>query len=377
MKRKLLFSCEKQGQIFCTSICRHLPPLTRHAENWFCFKVAAPSAACQSVADMRDLWMKPESMRSVSAALLHLPACEHWARWKSSNENITTGHVGYVLIWITEKRIYLHFNYSTMWCCCSTLLTATSMCSPSNDPALLNIKGMHRFEFITRQHGSHMCHLTSDAPFEHMEVLTEPLSGMPEPRCTSGGQRAHIKLSLWKFTSGVWSPLHTPQPLRQHSHISSSVLQRQGAPAQVGRSGSICCYYFPLIIGLNNGMPVSPLPLKPYTLFIFQRSHFCSPFSLALSDCLTLPSISPSPPLYSLPSPSVTSPLSCPCEPFERVSHENDIFDWPHQYVSLSIWRHSPDFVEGLSSHSPVFFLRQPPTTTHTHTAPHTSAFLS
>lgn len=103
MKRKLLFSCEKEGQIFCTAICRHLPPLTRHTENWFCFKVAAPSAACQSVADMRDLWMKPESMRSVSAALLHLPACERQTGWKTSNENITTGHVGCELIWIKEN----------------------------------------------------------------------------------------------------------------------------------------------------------------------------------------------------------------------------------------------------------------------------------
>lgn len=73
MKRKLLFSCEKEGLIFCTAICRHLPPLTRHTENWFCFKVAAPSPACQSVADMSDLWMKPESMKSVSS--LHCRVC--------------------------------------------------------------------------------------------------------------------------------------------------------------------------------------------------------------------------------------------------------------------------------------------------------------
>lgn len=84
-------------------------------------------------------------------------------------------------------------------------------------------------------------------------------------------------------------------------------------------------------------------------------------FSRALVPALRLPSISPSLPLfYSLPSPSVTSPFPPPhphpSDPFERVSHENDIFDWPHQYVSLSIWRHSADFLEGLSSHSPLFF---------------------
>ena len=102
----------------------------------------------------------------------------------------------------------------------------------------------------------------------------------------------------------LWGSTHTPppHPLHQHSHISSSVPQRQGAPAQVGHSGSICCYYFPLIIGLNNGMPVSPLPLKPYTLFIFQRSHFCSP---------SLDSLSPlNSSLHCLPLPSVASPLT-------------------------------------------------------------------
>lgn len=132
-------------------------------------------------------------------------------------------------------------------------------------------------------------------------------------------------------------PSTPPHPVRQHSHISSSVLQRQGAPAQVGRSGSICCYYFPLIIGLNNGMPVSPSPLKPYTLFIFQRSHFCS-LSLTLSLRLPFtPSSSPSLPLYGPLSPCVASPLAPSPFTRERVSHENDIFDWPHQYVSLSI----------------------------------------
>lgn len=91
MKRKLLFSCEKEGQIFCSAICWHLPPLTRHTENWFCFKVAAPSAACQSVADMRDLWMKPESMRSVcctvaSACLWTLGTLEN-IKWKHHNRS--------------------------------------------------------------------------------------------------------------------------------------------------------------------------------------------------------------------------------------------------------------------------------------------------
>lgn len=151
----------------------------------------------------------------------------------------------------------------------------------------------------------------------------------------SCGQRAHSKLPWWKFTSGAcgcvcvcgWGSVPPPPPLfQQHSHISSSVLQRQGASAQVGRPGSICCYYFPLIIGLNNGMSVSPSPLKPYTLFIFQRSRFCSAFS---PSTVTPP-----------------SPFSLPPDPFERASHENDIFDWPHQYVTLSIWRHSPHFME-------------------------------
>lgn len=73
---------------------------------------------------------------------------------------------------------------------CFSVVTATSMCSPTNDPALLSTKGMHRFEFITWQHGGHMCHLTSDAPFEHVVLLTKLLYG------TNGGQRAHIMLPL-------------------------------------------------------------------------------------------------------------------------------------------------------------------------------------
>ncbi|KAG7494670.1 hypothetical protein JOB18_035416 [Solea senegalensis] len=48
----------------------------------------------------------------------------------------------------------------------------------SNEPALLNKEGMQGFVFITQQRGgisgssssSHVYHLTSDAPFEHMEV---------------------------------------------------------------------------------------------------------------------------------------------------------------------------------------------------------------
>lgn len=98
--------------------------------------------------------------------------------------------------------------------------------------------------------------------------------------------------------------------------------------------------------------PTPHSPLKPYTLFIFQSSRSCSPtplnFSLSspfLQPALAQCHLSLSPPPHPHPS-----------DPFERVSHENDIFDWPHQYVSLSIWRHSADFLEGLSSHSPLFF---------------------
>lgn len=56
-----------------------------------------------------------------------------------------------------------------------------------------------------------------------------------------------IKRGLWNFTSGWWIFVpHTKKKKKGqlHSHISSSVLQRQAASAQVGHSGSICCYYF-------------------------------------------------------------------------------------------------------------------------------------
>lgn len=66
----------------------------------------------------------PESMSSVSAALLHLPACE------TSNENITTGHVGYAAD-LNQKNVS---SFRTPRRSVGTALSAASMCSPSSDP---------------------------------------------------------------------------------------------------------------------------------------------------------------------------------------------------------------------------------------------------
>ena len=67
-------------------------------------------------------------------------------------------------------------------------------------------------------------------------------------------------------------------------HVSSSVLQLRH------KAGSICCCCFPLIIGLNNGMPVCPpSPLKPHTLFIlFLPPSLSLSLSLSLSMKLSL-----------------------------------------------------------------------------------------
>lgn len=62
----------------------------------------------------------------------------------------------------------------------------------------------------------------TDGPFEHVDGLTTPLSTMP----TSAGHWAYIKLSLWKFTSGVWvggkqyppTP-YSPRPYNSISHF--------------------------------------------------------------------------------------------------------------------------------------------------------------
>lgn len=79
-----------------------------------------------------------------------------------------------------------------------------------------------------------------------------------------------------------------------------------------------------------------------------------TPCLLSLYPTLSHPSIS-----LSRSSPvnlcRLTPSPSFSPDPFERVSHENCIFDWPHQYVSLSIWCFSLDFLEGLSFHSFCF----------------------
>ena len=107
-----------------------------------------------------------------------------------------------------------------------------------------------------------------------MEILQTSHIGGRCPLVPGPSESGNVlaEVHIWCVTARAKGtpPSHSSSPSQQHSHISSSALQRHGAPAQVGCSGSICCYYFPPIIGLNNGMSVSLTPLKLYTLFIFQ-----------------------------------------------------------------------------------------------------------
>lgn len=77
--------------------------------------------------------------------------------------------------------------------------------------------------------------------------------------------------------------------------------------------------------------PPHPQPLKPNTLFIFQRSHFCSD-PLSPRHPLLPPFTGP-----VWPHPPTPLAPSTPVIQLRGFSHENDIFDQPHQYVSLSI----------------------------------------
>lgn len=105
MKWKLLFSCEKEGHIFCTGICRHLPPLTRRTEDWFVLRLPPPP-----LSPPVSLWMIwaihewNQSLRSVSP--LHCCMClSESIRHAAGHQMRTSQQVigGYVLIWIREN----------------------------------------------------------------------------------------------------------------------------------------------------------------------------------------------------------------------------------------------------------------------------------
>lgn len=73
------------------------------------------------------------------------------------------------------------------------------------------------------------------------------------------------------------------------------------------KSASICCYYFPLIIGLNNGMPVSPLAFE--TLHpVYFRGLISAPLSLLSLSLFRSTSFAPS--LSPSPSPCLASPFT-------------------------------------------------------------------
>lgn len=124
MKRKLLFSCEKRkGRSFVLLSADISHPWQVTQRIGFVLRLQPllppPSLlpSCQSAADMRDLWMKPESMRSVASAWLSVSI---GAGWKTSSEHITTGHLGYGLIRIKEQKT--RTNVYLLQSSCFTLL---------------------------------------------------------------------------------------------------------------------------------------------------------------------------------------------------------------------------------------------------------------
>lgn len=149
------------------------------------------------------------------------------------------------------------------------------MCLPSNGLVVFNTKGTHRFEFITRQQGSHMWRRTRSGPAVKRSV------------------RALIKPSSWTRTSAAWTCVFVcdrgaaASSLRQHSHVSSSVLQRRGAPAQVW-------VHLLLLFSTDNWLEqwnACPPPLAFETLHpVYFRGLISAP---PLSLSLEPPSLSP------------------------------------------------------------------------------------
>lgn len=174
------------------------------------------------------------------------------------------------------------------------------------------------------------------------------------------GKKNGNKPSLLKITSGVGTsvcivymcvcvcdhegsvPPHPPDHRTPpHRTALSHFIICSAAPGCSGTSRPLWIHLL-LLFSTDNWLeqwnaPPRPLyphpqPLKPNTLFIFRRSHFCS-------DPLFPSPPNPPPPFYGpcLASPPTPLAPSTPVIHLRGFSHENDIFDQPHQYVSLSI----------------------------------------
>lgn len=195
-----------------------------------------------------------------------------------------------------------------------------------------------------------MCHPTSDAPFEHMEVLDNltifwcahaTQHKWPESTYLTVLVEDHIwcvELCVCVTMGSPNPPLHPtpPRPTALSHFIICSP-----APGCSGTSQPLWIHLL-LLFSTDNWLEqwnaCVPLAFETLHPVYFPEVSFLLSLSLTLSLRLPFtPSSSPSLPLYGPLSPCVASPLAPSPFTRERVSHENDIFDWPHQYVSLSI----------------------------------------
>lgn len=152
------------------------------------------------------------------------------------------------------------------------------MCLPSNDLVLFNMKGMRRFQFITRQPGSHMWRLTLDAPAERVEVLVNQsvswslLAREHSSNRPCGG--AHLlcgDVCVLCATVGQRAPPRPPPRALSRFIICSP------APGCSGTSRPLWIHLLLLFSTDNwlqqwNACPPPPPPLKPYPLFILEVS---------------------------------------------------------------------------------------------------------
>lgn len=154
------------------------------------------------------------------------------------------------------------------------------------------MKGMHRFQFITRQPGSHMWRLTLDAPAEHVEVLAnqgvswsllarEHLSNRP-----CGG--AHLlcgDVCVLCATVGQRAPPRPPPRALSHFIICSP------APGCSGTSRPLWIHLL-LLFSTDNWLQqwnACPPPLAFETLPpVYFRGLISAPLPLNLPHSITL-----------------------------------------------------------------------------------------
>lgn len=176
MKRKLLFSCEKRRADLLYCYLQTSPtPWQGTQRIGFVLRLQPPPLPVSLWLIWRICeWSQSQWGLSPLHCCICLPVN---VRHSGKHQMKTSQQVMWDLGWFKyEKKKEYIFILAAPHCSVVTALHLQQQACVRHRMTLLcrTWKETRRFEFITRQHSSHMCHLTSDAPPEHMEVLTEP-----------------------------------------------------------------------------------------------------------------------------------------------------------------------------------------------------------